>query len=279
MCQHLPRLSRDCPRAHLGLVLQIWQLTFLEFHWYAAATTTSLVMDATHGVRPRSARFLYPAPIRCEVRCTLSTSRLFYSYSLSLWLSVGRRPDSGLGKWGEPYTFIDMLPRISMMPRCRTLVTILLRQPETFYPSLQRHQFAGLCAHVMRCGVVWCGDVVWWCGDVAWLDECAGFVHSLHARTYSADDGVGAGDATGAALLLVSGSFVVDNVVVGGVFVVRICGGGGGAAAAAWVGDRLWLIELHASCTAGACLHSESCRLGDSYLLCGGSKCRWCRVL
>eukprot|EP00966_Prymnesium_polylepis_P287435 6638858-Prymnesium_polylepis.1 len=56
-------------------------------------------------------------------------------------------PDSGLGRWGEPHTFLQMLPamRPQRLPAgCRVVVTTLLRQPARLYPSLQLHQFPSM---------------------------------------------------------------------------------------------------------------------------------------
>lgn len=52
-------------------------------------------------------------------------------------------PDSALGHWGEPHTFLQMLPRMRphSLPGCRVVVTTVLRDPFTLYPSLQRHQY------------------------------------------------------------------------------------------------------------------------------------------
>jgi hypothetical protein len=52
-------------------------------------------------------------------------------------------PDSGLGRWGEPHTFLEMLPRMRphSIPGCRVVVATVLRDPLTLYPSLQRHQY------------------------------------------------------------------------------------------------------------------------------------------
>ena len=52
-------------------------------------------------------------------------------------------PDSALGRWGEPHTFLQMLPRMRphALPGCRVVVTTVLRDPLTLYPSLQRHQY------------------------------------------------------------------------------------------------------------------------------------------
>ena len=68
-------------------------------------------------------------------------------------------PDSGLGRWGEPHTFLQMLPRMRpwSLPGCRVVVTTVLRDPLTLYPSLQRHQYDamreyGREALQQRCG-------------------------------------------------------------------------------------------------------------------------------
>ena len=55
-------------------------------------------------------------------------------------------PDSGLGRWGEPHTFLQMLPRMrpTSLPGCRVVVTTLLRDPVALYPSLQLHQFPAM---------------------------------------------------------------------------------------------------------------------------------------
>ena len=55
-------------------------------------------------------------------------------------------PDSALGPWGEPYTFLEMLPymRPEVLPGCRVIVTTVLRDPLTLYPSLQRHQYLAM---------------------------------------------------------------------------------------------------------------------------------------
>jgi len=47
------------------------------------------------------------------------------------------------GKWGEPFTFLQMLPRMrpAVLPGCRVVVTTVIRDPLTLYPSLQRHQY------------------------------------------------------------------------------------------------------------------------------------------
>jgi hypothetical protein len=52
-------------------------------------------------------------------------------------------PDSAIGAWGEPHTFLQMLPRMrpEVLPGCRVVVTTVLRDPLTHYPSLQRHQY------------------------------------------------------------------------------------------------------------------------------------------
>lgn len=52
-------------------------------------------------------------------------------------------PDSAMGRWGEPHTFLQMLPRMrpTGLPGCRVVVTTVLRDPHTLYLSLQRHQY------------------------------------------------------------------------------------------------------------------------------------------
>lgn len=61
----------------------------------------------------------------------------------SLTLLEFHWPDSGLGNWGSPYTFLEMLPwmRPHALPGCRVVVCTVLRDPVTLYPSLQRHQY------------------------------------------------------------------------------------------------------------------------------------------
>lgn len=68
-------------------------------------------------------------------------------------------PDSGLGRWGEPHTFLQMLPRMrpEVLPGCRVVVTTILRDPHTLYPSLQRHQYDAMASYgrealQLRCG-------------------------------------------------------------------------------------------------------------------------------
>ena len=55
-------------------------------------------------------------------------------------------PDSGLGRWGEPHTFLQMLPQMhpARLPSCRVVVTTLLRDPVSLYPSLQLHQYPSM---------------------------------------------------------------------------------------------------------------------------------------
>ena len=52
-------------------------------------------------------------------------------------------PDSAMGRWGDPHTFLQMLPhmRPEVLPACRVVVTTVLRDPHTLYLSLQRHQY------------------------------------------------------------------------------------------------------------------------------------------
>lgn len=62
-------------------------------------------------------------------------------------------PDSALGPWGEPHTFLNMFP--SMRPHrlpmgCRVVVTTLLRHPMYLYPSLQLHQFPAMRGYNQR---------------------------------------------------------------------------------------------------------------------------------
>ena len=79
--------------------------------------------------------------------------------SSSLTMLEFHWPDSAMGLWGEPATFLQMLPRMRphAMPGCRVVVATVLRDPYTLYPSLQRHQYDamreyGREALRLRCG-------------------------------------------------------------------------------------------------------------------------------
>ncbi|KAL1524897.1 hypothetical protein AB1Y20_019776 [Prymnesium parvum] len=62
-------------------------------------------------------------------------------------------PDSAVGRWGDPHTFLQMLP--AMRPErfpghCRVVVTTLLRDPARLYPSLQLHLFPAMRGYNTR---------------------------------------------------------------------------------------------------------------------------------
>jgi len=67
----------------------------------------------------------------------------------SLTLLEFHWPDSGMGAWGDPHTFVDMLPKMrpETLPGCRVVVTTVLRDPFTLYRSLQRHQYDAMATY------------------------------------------------------------------------------------------------------------------------------------
>lgn len=56
-------------------------------------------------------------------------------------------PDSATGRWGDPYTFLQMFPAMRpqrLPPGCRIVVATLLRNPVELYPSLHLHLFPSM---------------------------------------------------------------------------------------------------------------------------------------
>ena len=103
----------------------------------ARALVVSEIASAGHGWP--SAHAAAPTSRRLA---TIPEGRWRASSSLLTMLEF-HWPDSALGSWGEPHTFLDMLPfmRPEVLPGCRVVVTTVLRDPLTLYVSLQRHQY------------------------------------------------------------------------------------------------------------------------------------------
>ena len=99
---------------------------------------------AVHELRRRSWMPSRRAPLdRLHDRESRVAETPLLPKSTSVALLEFHWPDSALGRWGEPHTFLQMLPRMrpSTLPGCRVVVVTVLRDPHTLYPSLQRHQY------------------------------------------------------------------------------------------------------------------------------------------
>ena len=117
-----PRSGKDCR------IVKLSQARALSIDGLAAAAAAAL-----EG-REASGELVAEAP-----SSSLGTSRSASSIAMLEF----HWPDSALGPWGEPYTFLQMLPRMRpfALPGCRVVVATVLRDPVELYPSLQRHLY------------------------------------------------------------------------------------------------------------------------------------------
>ena len=94
---------------------------------------------------------------------SLSNTAAVHTRAASTALLEFHWPDSALGRWGEPHTFLQMLPRMRphAMPGCRVVVATVLRDPLTLYPSLQRHQYDAMREYgrQSRCVSTYASDI------------------------------------------------------------------------------------------------------------------------
>lgn len=131
-----PRSGKECK------TVKMTRARALAVSALAAASTTAI---ASRGAA-RTA--ISPSPSLGSSRAASSLAMLEFHW-----------PDSALGPWGEPHTFLQMLPRMRpfVLPGCRVVVATVLRDPMELYPSLQRHQYDamreyGRIALQQRCG-------------------------------------------------------------------------------------------------------------------------------